>query len=98
MQQQQQSQVMGYGAEAYANYAFPGSMAQFNTYDFQTTYPPPPPATNFGLNMASCPAPPGLSDWQPQLSLQENEEEMKRREGKFIQNISKYFNFSKLFF
>lgn len=84
--QQTQQQSMGYGNEAYANYVpqitFPGSMAQFNAYDFQTAYPPPAP--NFGMNMSACPAPPGLTDWPPQVAIHpaENEEEKKRHEGK----------------
>lgn len=78
---------MGYGSDAYGNYVpqFPGSMAQFNSYDFQGTYPATAVA-GFGMNqMSACPAPPGLTDWQPQAPLQpsENEEEKKRREGKF---------------
>lgn len=83
-QQAQQHTAMGYGNETYANYVpqFPGSMAQFNTYDFQAAYPPPAPT--FGMDMTACPAPPGLTDWTPQAPLQsaENEEEKKRREGK----------------
>lgn len=76
---------MAYGNEQYGNYVpqFPGSMAQFNTYDFQTNYPPQ--AQNFpGMNMAACPAPPGMSDWQgPQTPMvSESEEEKLRREGK----------------
>lgn len=85
--QQQQQHQMGYGNEAYANYVpqFPGSMAQFNSYDFQTAYPQQ--ATNFNMNMTDCPAPPGLTDWlQPQIEphqmiATENEEEKKRHEG-----------------
>jgi hypothetical protein len=80
---------MSYGNEAYGNYGvpqFPGSMAQFNTYDFQATYPP---AQNFPMNPAmgmggTCPAPPGMSDWQqPQTPMvSEPEEEKLKREGK----------------
>lgn len=61
-------------------------MAQFNTYDFQATYPP---ASNFPMNQgmgmsSTCPAPPGLSDWQPSQApmVSESEEEKLRREGK----------------
>lgn len=85
-QQQQQHQSMGYGNEAYANYVpqFPGSMAQFNSYDFQTAYPTQAP--NFNMNMTDCPAPPGLTDWQPLIEPHpmsaENEEEKKRHDGK----------------
>lgn len=82
---------MGYSAEAYANYVpqFPGSMAQFSSYDFQSVYPPPAPA--FGMNpmAAACPVPPGITDWQQPEPLQpsENEEEKKRREGKLDNKI-----------
>jgi hypothetical protein len=73
---------MPYPAEAFSNYVpqFPGSMAQFNSYDFQPVYPTAP---NIGMNpMAVCPVPPGITDWQPEpLQSSENEEEKKRREG-----------------
>lgn len=83
-QQHQQTASMGYGNETYGNYVpqFPGSMAQFNTYDFQASYPPP--TQNFPMGMGStCHAPPGLSDWQPpQASMpSESEEDKLRREG-----------------
>lgn len=79
---------MSYGNEQYGTYGvpqFPGSMAQFNTYDFQASYPPAP---NFPMNQAmgmgaSCPAPPGLSDWpQSQAPMvSESEEDKAKREG-----------------
>lgn len=76
---------MAYGNEAYANYGvpqFPGSMAQFNTYDFQAY----PPAPNFDMNTAmgmtaNCPAPPGLADWQPPQAPTEPDIEKQKREG-----------------
>lgn len=81
---------MAYGNETYANYGvpqFPGSMAQFNTYDFQATYPPAPNFDmNMGMSAASCPAPPGLTDWQPPQApmLTEPDIEKQKREGKSL--------------
>lgn len=77
---------MGYGNEAYGNYLpqFPGSMAQFNTYDFQASYVSPAPNFNMQMGMdPTCPAPPGMNDWQPSQSQMPAEpvEEKLRREG-----------------
>ena len=67
-----------------------GTMNQFNTYDFQTSYPPPAP--NFNI---ACPAPPGIhgDTWIPNMTSnmppnEESEEEKKKRDGNAIKTIS----------